>query len=420
MNILFISWFFPPANDVAALRTGAVARYLLDAGHKVHVLTALREHPDRSLAVPIPEEMISRTAWFDIDKFRMASPPVAESSPKGAGSAKAAKAGFPRLSDFRINLTHIPDRQIGWLKSCLREGRRIIRENKIDLILASAPPFTGHLAAKSLGRQFGIPWIAEYRDGWSRYAYTPRQSWRQMLDVWMENRTAKTASGIIAVSEPWADYYRKRFGRPTQTIYNGYDEDSILERSADADSGKQPLTLVHVGWLYGGLRDPSALYQAILKSGLSPNDLRVVYFGPAKADVVPLAERHGVLPFIDLKERVPHGNSLQIQRDSDILLLLQYPEDARNVPAKLFEYFAAQRPILGIGVDSGVPAQLICERGAGIYSSDPERIQDALRRWSEEKKRNGFIPDIPVAARAGLARVHQLEKLEKFLRSFAS
>lgn len=410
MNILFVSWFFPPINDVAALRTGAVARRLEEDGHKVTVLTAARANPDRSLAVPVAESSIVRTPWFDIDRLAMApATPNQDASPSVPLSKKRLFAG---LSAIRSDITHIPDRQTGWRKFALAEGRRLMRDKAIDLIYASAPPFSCHLVAKALGAEFNIPWIAEYRDGWSRYAYAPRSPWRQKLDEIMEDRTASTATAIVAVSQPWADYYRARFGKPTLAIYNGYDGDAILPREPD---GNRPVSITYVGGLYGGMRDPSALYQAIAASRLTPADIAVVYHGPREDEIMPLAERYNVASYITLKPRVPFAQSLQIQRNSDILLLLQSPEDPRNVPAKLFEYFAVQRPILGIGLDEGIPAQFIRARGAGLYSSDPPAIGRALAAWSDCKARTGVIADVPEQARAGLSRERQLDRLKDIL-----
>jgi hypothetical protein len=115
--------------------------------------------------------------------------------------------------------------------------------------------------------------------------------------------------------------------------------------------------------------------------------------------------------------RVSFQESISVQRQSDVLLLLQSSEDERNVPAKLFEYFAARRPILGIGLDSGVPARLIRNRNAGYYGSDPDGIARQLRAWIGEKRASG-IPNTPELALQGLARKDQLKNLEEFLRDF--
>ena len=114
---------------------------------------------------------------------------------------------------------------------------------------------------------------------------------------------------------------------------------------------------------------------------------------------------------------VPYKQSLEIQRRSDVLLLLQWnnPREQGNVPAKLFEYFGVLRPILGIGLEDGVPARLIRERQAGFFSNDPEAIAAQLRRWLAAKDAaGGRLPGLPPAAREGLSRDIQFERLLDF------
>jgi len=265
-----------------------------------------------------------------------------------------------------------------------------------------------------LSRRFGLPWVAEYRDGWSHYLYSRKPKWREALDEVMEDHYTKSATGIVTVSEPWAEYYRARFPLPAISIYNGYDQSNVAPHS-EREPSAEPLTISYFGQLYEGVRDPTVLYQALIKSGLSPAEIKIRYFGPTPADVVPLATRHNVMPFITIEDRVAHNVSLQLQRASDVLLLLQPPEDPANVPAKTFEYFAARRPILGIGLDDGIPAQLIRDRNAGFYNSDPDQVALALRKWVEQKQRNGCIADLPSEALAGLSRDDQFKRLRSFL-----
>jgi hypothetical protein len=179
----------------------------------------------------------------------------------------------------------------------------------------------------------------------------------------------------------------------------------------------EPLSISYLGVLYGGIRNPSPLYHAIRLSSLSPRDIRLKFYGAPPQEVLPLATSLGVADFVDVMPRVSFQESISVQRQSDVLLLLQSSEDERNVPAKLFEYFAARRPILGIGLDSGVPARLIRNRNAGYYGSDPDGIARQLRAWIGEKRASG-IPNTPELALQGLARKDQLKNLEEFLRDF--
>ena len=415
MKILLISWYFPPVNDVAALRTGAIAAFLHEKGHQVFVITAERRTADESLTVPLPAERIVRTPWFDINRMRRADAVVPAQAGLQSGSTKKKFAKLrARASSTYSDLIHVPDRQFGWYRPAVAAARDLVGREGIELVYASGPPFTTHLIAKAVAGACRIPWVAEYRDGWSGDFYKPRPRWRQRLDQAIETHTIKSAAGIVAVIEPWAEYYSARYAKPTATICNGVDEREVMSAMRQA-APQSPVTITYFGILYNGLRDPSVLYDAIRRSQLPPSSLEVNFYGPSEAEVRSLAGRFGVDCHVKVKARVSHAESLRIQRQSDILLLLQAPGDPRNVPAKLYEYLGSQRPILGIGLDDGVPASLIRERNAGLYASDPDVIARQLLTWSSEKKTTGVIADAPSSARAGLSRSEQFAALERFL-----
>lgn len=426
MKILLISWYFPPINDIGAIRIARLAEFLRDQGHDVHVLTGDRGNKDESLFTSFPESQVSRSPWFDVNAlvhFWRGGPSNVAQLPKtdrtrqaltkSSGLAEKLKSA---LSDLYINLTWIPDHQVGWIPYAKRAGMEIIARERFELIYASGPPFSAFVVAQSLSRRSGVPWIAEYRDGWSGDIYTDRPKWRAPIDNLIENRVTGTARALVTVSELSANYYRKRFGKLTAAIYNGYDPEDLTAIEIRKRESDKPVSIVHMGAMYGGVRDPSVLYEAIRRSGLMPHDIRVSYYGAAGASIYPLAMKFGVSDFVTVCDRVAHKESLEIERSSDVLLLLQSPLDPRNVPAKLFEYLAAQRPILGLGLDSGIPAQLIRERKAGFYVSDPDALAAQLQRWVNEKRNNG-IANLPAEAHAGLSRTEQFVKLEEFLRS---
>lgn len=422
MRVLLIAWYFPPYNDVGALRSAAFARYLDSHGHDVQVLSAERGTADTSLPIPIDPKRVTNTPMFDVDTWTtirgdrnsLPTPPAPRSNdvPPPRRSALRSALGVHYRS-----LTRQPDRQIGWLPYFVRFGAQILARDPFDLIYASGPPFTAFLGARTLSRRFSVPWFAEYRDAWSDDIYGERPRWRRAVDRWLENRTLASATGIVAVSGIWADHFSRRFQKPTIGVFNGYDGDLMTAARSRQSSADEPLSIVYSGILYGGLRDPSCLYKALVLSELTPADVQILYYGPAPSDVFPLAEKFGVTDFVKVKERVPYATSLAVQRQSDILLLLQPPGDEGNVPAKFFEYVAAQRPILGLGLDDGMPAQIIRERGAGFYLSDPMELAKQLRLWVSEKRQTGKVADLPPSVRVGLSRTEQIEKLVGFLQS---
>ncbi len=118
---------------------------------------------------------------------------------------------------------------------------------------------------------------------------------------------------------------------------------------------------------------------------------------------------------------VPRAQAAAIQQRADVLLLMQWndPREQGNLPGKLFEYLGARRPILGLGLEDGVPARIIRERAAGCFSNDPAQIAAQLAAWLDTKRRLGHLPPLPPEAAAGFTRAEQFATLERLLAEMA-
>src|SRR5262249_49202009 len=194
----------------------------------------------------------------------------------------------------------------------------------------------------------------------------------------------------------------------------------VLHTESPSEVTGAPVSIVHMGSVYSGMRDPTPLFKALKLENLTTADVRIIFYGATQTAVLDLAKKTGVQGFVTVCPQVPHHRALEIQYTSDVLLLLQSPLDAANIPAKMFEYFAARRPILGIGVDDGIPAKLIRERHAGLYSSDPDALAAQLKAWVHEKRRTGHLSLLPETVSSGLSRAVQFALLEGFLENIVA
>ena len=95
------------------------------------------------------------------------------------------------------------------------------------------------------------------------------------------------------------------------------------------------------------------------------------------------AEELGLGDRLELIPYAPRQASLELQRDSEALLLLVPDAGGRGkgvLSGKVFEYLAAERPILAVVPPDGAAAELIRETGAGVVAppDDVEAIRAAL------------------------------------------
>jgi hypothetical protein len=432
MRILLVSHFFAPSNTMGAVRVSRLATFLMKAGHDVRVLAAVNSGWPPTLDADFPDRHVLRTSQLDINglprRLAMLRNPLSVTTRPGAnsGRSRATPSDLPPgagarflhgLSTFYTHTLNWPDARAGWLPYALAAARRLLRTWQPDMVYASSPPPTCLLVGKLLAARCGVPWIAEFRDRWSDDPYYVKPSWRKALEVKLEGRILSSASAIVTVSEPWAEQYAQAYGKPTLVVLNGFDPQDYAGRESSGATDSQPLQIVYTGGIYPDRRDPTPLFQALRLMPKGSTDVEVHFYGTDPAHFLPLASQLDIHDRVFAHPQIPHRQAAAVQQSADVLLIMQWndPRDQGHIPAKLFEYLGARRPILGLGLVDGVPAEIIRERAAGFFSNDPAQISAQLAFWLNIKRRLGHLPPLPREAAASFTRAEQFARLERFL-----
>jgi glycosyltransferase involved in cell wall biosynthesis len=224
---------------------------------------------------------------------------------------------------------------------------------------------------------------------------------------------------VVAASEAIADEARSLdpAGR-VATIENGCDFDDFAGLGYQAS---QRFRITHTGSFFGK-RDPRPFLTALHESGLDVTARFVGDFRPADrewAESLDFGDRLELHPFL------PRRRALELQRDSEALLLLIPEAGGRGkgvLSGKVFEYLAAERPILAAVPPEGAAARLIEESGAGVVA--PPDDVDAIRTALEAlvaRHQAGELNGTPLAPelRARLDRRARVAELAELLRDIA-
>jgi len=423
MKVLIVSFAFPPSNVIGAVRVGKLARYLDRRGHDVHVLTTDIVE-DRSLPLEIQRE---RVVYTDYREHRHGLERMVRLVRSGAaapiGGPPEQPSPRPPESTLRqtlrrhyLALIQIPDLRADWLRTAIPAGRRLIEEAKPEIIFASVPPNTGLIVASRLARAYKLPWVADFRDLWVDNPYYNEPGWRRRIDAILERQVLRHVAGLVTVSPSSAEQLRRRHQKGATVVYNGYAEEDFPSHWPEAEAG-EILTIRYMGSIYRGFRDPSALFAGIsLLADHLRARIRLEFFSDEGDAVLAAAAAHRVGSTVVVKPRIPYRQALERQMEADLLLLLQASDqrDEGNLPAKLFEYLYARRPILLIGYEHGIAARLVIERGAGLVSNSPAEIRDQLERWLADKQA-GRLGLLDQSVSLGLSRDDQYAKLERLL-----
>jgi glycosyltransferase involved in cell wall biosynthesis len=409
-----VAFHFPPfGGSSGSRRTVAFSRYLPRSGWEPLVLTAdLRAYDQVKLEElrDVPDGMTVVRA-FGIDTAR----------------------------HFSIGGRHpawlaVPDRWRFWQPFAVRAGMRMIREHAPAVIWSTYPIASSHMIGAKLHARTAIPWVADMRDPMvevdpSTGEQYPRDPRVRQARLRIEQNVASRAAHVVFCTEGAREIFVHRFGEAvrskTSVIANGYDEEVFRDAEQSLSSARQAesggFRLIHSGTVYpGDDRGPAVLFRALAvlrASGELPNGFRLILRATGYDDEMrQLIEACGVQEIVELAPALPYRPALQEMLTADGLLLLQGSASNPAVPAKLYEYLRAQRPILALVHHQGETAALLARLKAAIVAplDEVEPIVGALRDLFTGWK-NGTLPMANRETVATLSRAEQARELARLL-----
>ena len=381
MKVLLVTMYFPPAGGGGVQRPLKFATHLPELGIETHVLAPDDPkwiHRDKGLAPPT-------LAW--VHRARYLGPKGRKPAEELHGTTGAERVSKQlQLAGRRLL---VPDENVSWNLTAIPAAVRIVRREGIDVILTTSPPSSVHLVGASVKRATGIPWIADLRD--SVVAHPHRDAERMLVRMKEQGEHAvakligRSADAIVCVSDAIAAEMRERSpSGEVVTIANGSDFDDFAGLEHRQSSR---FRITHTGSFFGK-RDPRPFLTALQETGL---DIQARFLGDFRSTDREWAEQLELGDRLELISYAPRRRSLELQRDSEALLLLIPEAGGRGkgvLSGKVFEYLAAERPILALVPPDGAAAALIRDAGAGIVVApeDTEGIKAALQdlhaRWA--------------------------------------
>jgi glycosyltransferase involved in cell wall biosynthesis len=412
VKILVVSLYFPPAGGGGVQRPLKFATHLPELGVETHVLA-----PDDPRWIHRDDELQPPTqAW--VHRARYVGPSGRRPADELHGKVGLERAAtHARLFGRRLL---VPDENVAWNLTAVPAAIRIVRGEGIDVVLTTSPPNSVHLVGAAAKTATGVRWVADLRD--SLVAHPHRRTERLAVRAKEQGQravaavVARRADAIVAASEAIAEEARTLDpAGPVATILNGSDFDDF-DGLPYRPSPRFRIT--HTGSFFGR-RDPRPFLTALAESGLDVVARFLGDFRPADRE---WAEGLGLGDRLELIPYAPRRRSLELQRDSEALLLLIPEAEGRGrgvLSGKVFEYLAAERPILAVVPPDGEAAKLIEETGAGLVAP-PEDVGAIGAALAElvERHRGGGLEAVALSEtwRDRLSRRARVAELEQLLR----
>lgn len=314
----------------------------------------------------------------------------------GGGKQSALKSLIRRLFILAGAIIAYPDELRFWRKPAAKAGRKILSEERFDAILTSSSPVTSHRVAKELKAFSKLPWVADQRDLWTQNHNYMYPKIRKFFETKLEMKTLSEADAFTTVSEPLVSHLKERYpNKKIRAIPNGFDPETVND---PPQSLTEKFTITYTGQIYPGKQDPTKILKAakelIESKTIDPDRIEIRFYGPFQNWLEEDIKKLGLSQIARQYGPISRSEALLRQRESQVLLVFGWddPVETGVFPTKLFEYFAARRPVLATGGTKSEKFRIMLEETrAGLDAINHEEIKELVKQYYQEYLKNGEV-----------------------------
>ncbi|WP_144821939.1 glycosyltransferase [Marinobacter piscensis] len=430
-KVLFIAYFYPPTESTGVPGSMRTVKFIrnLENGER-HVLTTPERVTQEAdalahMSLPVNGEKVHRVAAWDIFRLLLSIRSglrrligKGKQSGKTQGRDTPAKSTFKssadsaeisrsqKLKDFVYDLSYFPDQAGPWIVPAFLKGRKLVRQHNLDVIFATGSPWSGLITGYLISKTTGKPLVVDFRDPWVNNPF--HQSKGKLLDRWgaaLEKKVVNHAAAVSLNTEPLMEEFVQRYPELESDKFfvmpNGIDQRDFehVRQQTHQERDKNTLSLCHAGFLYG-VRDPAPLLDALRKinKALEGKGQRITFtqIGDVSLDY---DIRHTYSDLIEkgllvLEPAKPYQACLQLLAAADIVINIQSGTKTQ-IPSKLYDYLAINRPILHLTPKTGALGRLVerYQLGTCIEFESTEELENYLSSKATELARGELITE---------------------------
>jgi glycosyltransferase involved in cell wall biosynthesis len=411
-KVLIITYYWPPAGGSGVQRWLKFVKYLREFGWEPVVYTPLNPEfmaMDEGLLAEIPEgvTVIKRKILEPYSFYKLITgkkgqgiqPGLIGQQATGKGrEVKGKRQWAEKISLFIRSNFFIPDPKCFWIAPSISFLKKYLKENPVDAIVSTGPPHSMHMIAMKVAGTLGIPWLADFRDPWTRmynFKYMNNTRLVEAFHKKMEKNVVRRADAVVVVTNVMKKEYLELNPKRIEVITNGFDQSDF---AGDRESPEEKFTITYTG-LFVKDRNPKVLWsllgEKIKSDPVFADDLRIRIIGQTDETVWNDISYNGLDNNLIKMDYMPHSQVVKWQQSARVLLLAggQEPEAKGILTGKFFEYLAARRPIIGFGPKGGDMDIALNESEAGAMFdySDHKGAKEWINNQYEHYRR-GEIP----------------------------
>jgi glycosyltransferase involved in cell wall biosynthesis len=355
------------------------------------------EYPylDEGLSKHIPEgiEVIRRPIMEPYNFYRKLSGQKQKVNPTIFAGNKDAGLFKKLLFWIRGNM-FIPDPRVFWVKPSVNFLTQYLKEHPVGVIVSTGPPQSLHLIARNLKRKLNIPWLADFRDPWTKIYFFNQMhmsAFAKKIHLNMERSVLKEADVVVTVSAHCKSGFQQTLNRKIEVITNGYEEFEIKETEKEDDK----IRMISAGVLSQD-RNPIQFWN-VLNDFLSTRpDLKLKFelwmIGNVDPEILSTIEQAGLKSNLRVLPSIPHSELQKHLVSADILLLIGVPGHPEVITGKFFEYLYLKKPIYSISPADSDLVKILNDTQSGCNAGfeDDEMLRNNLQLVFEALENGEF------------------------------
>jgi glycosyltransferase involved in cell wall biosynthesis len=390
LNILIITYYWPPSGGSGVQRWMYFSKYLKKMGHNPIVVTvdekyASYNQKDYSLLNEIDNIETYKTKSFDLLKLYsfIKSGNTTKSIPQ---SYIPNKSFFDKFTSFiRLNF-FIPDSRVGWNKYAYKKLINIISNKKIDCLITTGPPHSTHLVGLKIKNKYKLKWIVDLRDPWTEIFYLKnrfRFPFSKQKNKKLESEVLENSDAIITtVGEKYHKILSAKVSDKEKIfkIYNGFDK-SVYEKISINKTNQ--FNIVFTGVLSKN-HNYKVFKDAIELLNPKRNRLRIKLILAGRIDM-DLKNIFSKNIEIDYKGYVNHEEAIRLIKSSHLLINFVYEntEETGMLSGKITEYVASGSPIINFS-NSSKESEYVLKFSKKSFNANSSSLKKVVKFINDE------------------------------------
>jgi glycosyltransferase involved in cell wall biosynthesis len=393
-KVLVVAYYFPPMGLSGVQRTLKFIKYMKSYNWEPTVITcgkvAYFAH-DISLEKELEE--------LNIEVIRIGGNEPNSILSK-LGTLKMPSEFVRNIFDKISQTFFIPDNKISWSKKVLSMVDEILNSRHFDALFVTSPPFSSFYQLSQIKRKHDIPLFADYRDLWygSYFAFYPTP-FHKLLHKKREYISLKAADRIIVTNRKIKEKLLKTYPFLTfddvVIIPHGFDKEDFDKIPAQPKP-QNKMVLMYAG-IFMVYNTPKYFLKAFKQITIERPDIaaniELHFVGFLRKENQKLIRNLKLQQFVKDHGYVNHDESIAKIKSADVLWFMVGKR--RNIeailPGKVYEYLAAQKPIIAC-VPDGAAKMAIEESEAGFICKpdDVEEIKNTILKVYNLYKKNSL------------------------------